>query len=37
LKYRDVVERYYTILQQIQDITDAVTRFSEIADRAWGK
>ena len=37
LQYRDTVERYYTILQQIEDITNAVTRFSEIADRAWGK
>ena len=37
LKIRDVLERYYTILQQIDNITKAVERFSKVADRAWGR
>lgn len=37
LKERDLVERYYTILQQIEDITQAVDRFAKVADRAWGE
>ena len=37
LKARDVIERYYTILQQIDDITRAVEHFAAVADRAWGK
>jgi len=37
LKIRDVIERYYTILQQIDNITKAVERFSKVADRAWGR
>ena len=37
LKIRDVLERYYTILQKIEDITRAVEKFSKVADRAWGK
>ena len=37
LKIRDVLERYYTILQKIEDITRAVERFSKVAERAWGK
>ena len=37
LRYRDVLERYYTILQQMDDIAQALSRFAELADRAWGK
>ena len=36
LKIRDILERYYTILQQIDDITRAVEHFAAVADRAWG-
>ena len=36
LKIRDILERYYTILQKIDDIVRAVERFSKAADRAWG-
>ncbi len=37
LKIRDILERYYTILQKIDDITRAVEKFSKVADRAWGQ
>lgn len=37
LKIRDVLERYYTILQKIDDITRAVEKFAKVADRAWGE
>lgn len=37
LKLRDVLERYYVILEKIDDITRAVEKFSAVADRAWGK
>jgi len=37
LKIRDVLERYYTILQKIDDITRAVEKFAKVADRAWGQ
>ena len=37
LKYRDILTRYYTILEQLQDIVQELSRFAELADRAWGK
>ena len=37
LKIRDILERYYTILQKIDDITRAVEKFAKVADRAWGQ
>ena len=37
LKERDIITRYYTILQQIDDITRAVEHFGKVADRAWGQ
>ena len=37
LKIRDVLERYYTILQKIEDITRMVEKFAQVAERAWGK
>ncbi len=37
LKYRDILERYYTILQQLEDLANELQRFATLADRAWGK
>ena len=37
LKERDILTRYFTILQQIDDITRAVEHFGKVADRAWGQ
>ena len=37
LKYRDILERYYTILQQMENLANALARVAELADRAWGK
>ena len=37
LKERDIVTRYFTILQQIDDITREVEHFGKAADRAWGE
>ena len=37
IKYRDVLERYYTILQQLEDLANELQCFANLADRAWGK
>ena len=37
LKERDIVTRYFTILQQIDDITREVEHFGKVAERAWGE
>jgi len=37
LKERDMITRYYTILEQIDNITQAVEHFAKVADRAWGE
>ena len=37
LKLRDILERYYTILNRLDDITRAVENFAKVADRAWGE
>ena len=37
LKIRDILERYYTILQQLDDITKAVEHIGKAIDRGWGQ
>ena len=37
LKIRDILERYYTILQQVDDITKAVEHIGKAIDRGWGQ
>jgi len=37
LKERDIVTRYFTILQQIDDITRETEHFGKVAERAWGE
>jgi len=37
IKYRDILERYYTILQQLEDLANELQRFAALADRAWGR
>ena len=32
-----MITRYYTILEQIDNITQAVEHFAKVADRAWGE
>ena len=37
LKIRDILTRYYTILEKLDDIIAAIDRFATAADRAWGE
>ena len=37
LKIRDILERYYTILQQLNVIAHAVEHISKVVDRGWGQ
>ena len=37
LKIRDILERYYTILQQVDDITKTVEHIGKAIDRGWGQ
>ena len=37
LKIRDIVERCYTVLQQLDDITKAVEHIGKEIDRGWGQ
>lgn len=37
LKERDIITRYFTILQQLDDITREITYFANQAERSWGQ
>ena len=37
LKIRDILERYYTILQQIDDIARELEHIGKVVDRSWGQ
>ena len=37
LKERDILTRYFTILQQLDDINREIDRYAKTADRAWGE
>ena len=37
LKIRDILERYYTILQQLDNIIKKIERIGQAVERAWGE